>query len=124
MRGRIAARGGSFFDDLPRGADAYLLVRVLHNWSDDDCLRILSSCRTAMGLHAKLLLGEEILEADPTRGEITSYLIDAQMMAMFGHARARSEGEFHTLLERSGFVLQQIVPTISPVSIVEATCKL
>jgi hypothetical protein len=123
MGGRIVAQGGSFFTDVPSGADAYLLVRVLHNWNDDDCLRILSRCRSAAGPHATLLLGEEVLEVEPTRGEATSYLIDVQMMAMFGHARARTEAEFTDLLERSGFVFERIIPTGSPVSIVEATSK-
>ena len=123
MHGRIVARGGSFFADVPSGADAYLLVRVLHNWNDDDCLRVLSMCRAAGGPDATLLLGEEILDVEPARGETTSYLIDVQMMAMFGHARARSEAEFSSLLERSGFALERIIPTVSPVSIIEATSK-
>jgi hypothetical protein len=41
LYGRITALGGSFFEGVPSGADAYLLIRVLHNWHDDDCLRIL-----------------------------------------------------------------------------------
>jgi hypothetical protein len=123
MHGRIAAQGGSFFDKVPRGADAYLLIRVLHNWMDDDCLRILRACRAGVEADAVLLLGEDILEPDPARGDATGYLIDVQMMAMFGHARARSEAEFRSLLERSGFVLERVIPTASPVSIVEARCK-
>jgi hypothetical protein len=120
MHGRIIAQGGSFFDGVPRGADAYLLVRVLHNWSDDDCLRILAACRAAMAPDAVLLLGEELLEPDPSRGKATGYLIDVQMMTMFGDARARSEADFRHLLDQSGFVLQRVIATASPISIVEA----
>jgi hypothetical protein len=58
MHGRIDALGNSFFDAVPEGADAYLLIRVLHNWKDDDCLRILRACRHAMRADAVLLLGE------------------------------------------------------------------
>lgn len=121
MRGRIAAQGGSFFDQVPAGADIYLLIRVLHDWKDEDCLRILRACRAAMGPDAMLLLGEELLELDPARGEATAYLIDTQMMAMFGHARARSETEFRSLFDLSGFTLRRVIPTASPVSIIEAT---
>jgi hypothetical protein len=120
MHGRIAAQGGSFFDQVPAGADTYLLIRVLHNWKDDDCVRILRACRSAMRPDAVLLLGEELLEVDPTRGGATGYLIDVQMMTMFGHARARSEAEFRTLLDQSSFTLRRIIPTVSPVSIIEA----
>jgi hypothetical protein len=120
MEGRITAAGGSFFERVPPGAEIYLLVRVLHDWKDEDCLRILRACRTAMRDGSMLLLGEEILETDPTRGKATSYLIDMQMMAMFGHARARSEAEFRSLLDLTGFTLQRIIPTASSVSIIEA----
>ncbi len=68
MQGRIAAEGGSFFEKVPSGADHYLMIRVLHNWGDNDCLRILRNCRAAMSMDARLLIGEEILEPDPARG--------------------------------------------------------
>jgi len=121
MAGRIAAEGGSFFDRVPAGADMYLLIRVLHDWKDEDCVRILRACRAAMRPEAVLLLGEEILELDPARGQPISYLIDMQMMAIFGHARERSEAEFRGLLDRAGFMLQRVIPTASRVSIIEAT---
>ena len=117
---RIALAQGSFFESVPSGADIYMLTRVLHNWSDDDCLRILRVCRAAMGSDALLLLGEQVLDPDPTHGRQADYLLDVQMMAMFGSARSRTESEFADLLANSGFVLRRIVPTASPVSLVEA----
>ena len=120
MHGRIATQSGSFFDHVPAGADIYLLIRVLHDWKDEDCLRILRACRAAMEPDAVLLVGEQILQPDPARGRATGYLIDVQMMAMFGHARERSEAEFRRLLALSGFELRRVVPTASPVSIIEA----
>jgi len=74
-----------------------------------------------MGKDALLLLGEQILEPDPTRGQPMGYLIDIQMMAMFGHARQRTEAEFSGLFAASGFALRRVIATASPVSIVEAT---
>ena len=65
-----------FLDRVPSGADLYMLIRVVHNWSDEDCGRILQTCHAAMAPHARLLIGEEILEPDPARGRPTSYLID------------------------------------------------
>ena len=120
MNGRIAIAEGNFFDSVPGGADIYMLVRVLHNWSDEDCLRILRACRLAMGPESRLLLGEELLEPDPSCGHPSAYLIDMQMMAMFGGARARTEDEFSALLASSGLTLQRVVATASSVSIIEA----
>jgi len=120
MQGRITTEGGSFFERVPSGADIYMLIRVLHDWPDEDCLRILRACRAAMGADALLLLGEQILEPDPTRGQPMGYLIDIQMMAMFGHAHQRTEAEFRGLFAASGFTLRRVIATASPVSIVEA----
>jgi len=120
MQGRIVGEGGSFFETVPAGADVYLLVRVLHDWKDEDCLQILRSCRRAMGPSAMLLLGEDILDPDPTCGKANTYLVDMQMMAMFGHARERTEAELRDLLNMAGFVLQRVIPTRSLVSVIEA----
>ena len=121
LDGRISVEGGSFFAGVPAGADVYLLIRVLHDWSDDDCIRILRSCRTAMGPDSRLLIVEQLLEADPRHGRPTSYLIDTQMMAMFGSAKERTEGEFDTLLAASGLAAQRSIATTSPVWIIEVT---
>jgi O-methyltransferase domain len=120
MEGRIAVRAGSFFDGVPTGADFYLLIRVLHDWRDEDCLRILRACRAAMGPEALLLIGELILDPDPARGRSTDYLLDMQMMAIFGRARERTEAEFRGLLAEAGFALRRAIPTESPISILEA----
>ena len=120
MGGRISAVAGNVFDGVPAGADVYLLIRVLHDWRDEDCVLILRACRAVMAPEALLLLGEQILEPDPARGRPTGYLIDTQMMAMFGSARERTVDEFRGLLTEAGFTLRRIVATTSPVSIIEA----
>jgi len=121
LDGRIEATGGSFLDGVPPGADVTMLIRVLHDWSDEDCLRILQACRAAADPGTTLLICEQILEQDPVRGRQTSYLVDTQMMAMFGSARERTLDEFTLLLSASGFAMRQAIPTQSPVWIVEVT---
>lgn len=121
LQGRIEAQGGNFFERVPTGADVYLLILVLHDWNDEDCFRILHACRVAMGEGSRLVLGEQILETNPEHGPPAGYLMDMQMMAMFGQARERTEAEFRSLLEKSGFKLTNIFPTSSTVSAIEAT---
>jgi hypothetical protein len=119
MDGRIDAAAGSFFDGVPPGADVYLLVRVLHDWSDDDCLRILRRCREAIRDDAVLLVCDQVLDPDPSRASPAGYLVDTQMMAMFGSARERTEGEFVELLQACGLALRRIVATPSAVQVLE-----
>ena len=123
LEGRIEAVGGSFFEGIPSGAAIYMLVRVLHDWSDEDCVRILRACWAAMKPGAMLLICEQILEPDPTLGRPTGYLVDTQMMAMFGSARERTEQEFAILLSNAGFGLKRVIATDSPVWIVEAASQ-
>lgn len=121
LNGRIETAEGSFLEAVPAtGADHVILSRVLHDWPDDGCARILAACRAAMAPGALLLLVETILEPDTTRGKATDYLIDMHMMAMFGGARERSEGEFRMLLAAAGFTWRRTVPTASSVCVVEA----
>jgi hypothetical protein len=118
--GRIAVRGGSFFNAVPAGADLYLLCRVLHDWPDEEVVQILRCCRAAMGEDARLLVVEGLIHPDPALGVQTEYLLDMHMMAMFGRARERTEAEFRGLLAEAGFTLLRVIPTASPVSILEA----
>lgn len=121
LAGRMGVEGGSFFAAVPAGADIFLLIRVLHNWSDEDCIRILRNCRAAMGPASRLLIVDQLLEPDPSRGRPTSYLVDTQMMAMFGSARERTKVEFDELLAASRLSAQRVIVTASPVWIIEAT---
>jgi hypothetical protein len=118
MAGRIDAKAGSFFDGIPAGADIYLLVKVLHDWSDPDCIKILRACRAAMAPRSLLLVCEQILECECE--DSSAYLIDTHMMAMFGQARERSIKDFHQLFASAGFALTRILSTGSPISILEA----
>ena len=118
MDGRITAKSGSFFQRVPAGADIYLLVKVLHDWSDPDCVKILRACRAAIGSSSLLLVCEQIL--DPDCADPSAYLIDTHVMAMFGQARERSVSDFHGLFGSAGFAPTRIISTASPISILEA----
>jgi O-methyltransferase domain len=45
IAGRCEVVGGDFFQAVPEGADAYLMRVVIHDWNDEDALRILRNCR-------------------------------------------------------------------------------
>jgi precorrin-6B methylase 2 len=53
---RCEFRSGSFIEQVPGGADRYVLSRVLCDWTDEDAVRILRNCREAMGPGALLVL--------------------------------------------------------------------
>jgi hypothetical protein len=115
---RCEVVGGSFFDDaLPTGADAYLLKAILHDWSDDDALRIVRACRAAAPAHAVLLVVERDLGAANESPE--AKFADLNMMVGPG-GRERTRDEFAALLAEGGFALQLALPTAIGLSVFEA----
>ncbi|HSU69552.1 MAG TPA: methyltransferase, partial [Tepidisphaeraceae bacterium] len=102
------------------GADAYLLSHVIHDWTEAQCLTILGNCRRAMKADAKLLLVEMVLpEGDaPHPGK----MLDIVMLVAPG-GRERTPAEYDALLTKAGFRMTRVVPTPSPVSVVEAVLR-
>jgi hypothetical protein len=116
VAGRCAVEGGDFFEAAPRGADAYLLGHILHDWDDAKAGFILDNLRRAMPAKAKLLLVEYVLpEGD---GAWFGKLLDLAMMAMLGSLE-RTEAEYRRLFADHGFRLTRVVPTAGDVSVVE-----
>ncbi|GAA0400743.1 methyltransferase [Acrocarpospora corrugata] len=52
--------GGSFFDPLPKGPDAYLLSAIIHDWDDPSATAILRRCAEAATPHASVFIIEKI----------------------------------------------------------------
>jgi hypothetical protein len=118
LQGRLSVSGGDFFTEIPAGGDAYLLKHIVHDWSDEACLRLLERIRSAMAPGARLLLLEQVIP--PGNGPFPGKLLDLNMLVMSEGGRERTPGEYAILLSKAGLNLQRIVPTPSPVSVVEA----
>jgi O-methyltransferase domain/Dimerisation domain len=117
VESRVRIEHGDFFKSVPEGGDAYILSHIIHDWSEEQCLTILSNCRKAMRPGSKLLLVEFVLpEGDePHIGK----LLDMTMLAVTG-GEERTTTEYTTLLARAGLTMTRVIPTGSDVSIVEA----
>ena len=114
---RITIESGSFFESVPEGADAYIVSHIIHDWNEDQCLTILGNIRRSMKPDSKLLIIEFVLpEGDtPHLGK----LADIIMLVVPG-GQERTPAEYDELLSKAGFKMTRVVPTESPVSIVEA----
>lgn len=111
---------GDFFDSVPKGADAYLLKSVLHDWDDCKAEEILKNCHAAMSQNAKLLVVEAVLL--PKDQSIYANCMDVLMLAITG-GKERSLDSLSRMLERSGFVLENVYSTSTEFSILEARKK-
>ena len=113
---RCETVGGDFFNTAPAHGDAYILKHIIHDWSDDECVRILGHCHSGMTSGAKILIVEMVVP-EPNVGGVSKFL-DLHML-LFLPGRERTGPEYRELLNRAGFELTRIVPTNSPYSVIE-----
>lgn len=114
---RMATTAGDFFVDPLPVADAYVLMEVLHDWTDENCLAILRAIRRAAHDGSRLLIIEGVIpeeQVDPRAS-----VLDIVMLTVTG-GRERTTGAFSALLEQARFVLDKVIATTSPMRIIEA----
>ncbi|MDX2301641.1 MAG: methyltransferase [Microscillaceae bacterium] len=113
---RCETAGGNFFESVPNGGDAYMMKHIIHDWNDEECVTILKNCRKGIVDGGKLLVIEMVV---PKGNEPSlSKLLDLQMLAVLPGCE-RTEDEYSTLFSKASFKLTNIIPTMSPYSVIE-----
>ncbi|PKU68357.1 trans-resveratrol di-O-methyltransferase-like [Dendrobium catenatum] len=114
--------GGDMFLELPP-ADVALLKWILHDWSDEDCVRILQRCKEAIPPKDK---GGKVIVIDMVVGVgintqtslETQLLFDLEMMILVT-GKERDENEWRELFVAAGFSDYKIISSIGLRSIIE-----
>jgi SAM-dependent methyltransferase len=114
---RCAVVGGSFFETIPEGGDAYLLKYILHDWDDAASLAILAACRRVFRPEGRLLIMERIV-GGPNDG-LETKTSDLNMLVS-PDGQERTADEFAALLANAGFRMERIIEVTPRLSIVEA----
>ena len=110
-------------NEVPSGADVYILKHVLHGYQDEAATEILRHCRPVLPDEGRLLVIEFVLpdvvdRADPDLEQ--RLLSDLNMLAVTG-GKERSAVEWKSLLSSAGFACQRIIPVAGDLcSIIEA----
>lgn len=113
LQRRAEAIGGDFLvDELPRGADAAIFVRVLHDHDDERVRRMLRAARRALPEHGTLLIAEPLADA-PGAETVGAAYFGFYLLAM-GRGRVRRPEELAALLREAGFAAPQQVRTRVP----------
>ena len=115
---RVRVEGGSFFDSVPSGGDAYVIKSVIHDWPDGQAVAILRNVRAAAGADATLLLVEMVLPEH--HRDFAGKWVDLEMLLQ-ANGRERAAAEYRDLLKQAGFRMTRVVQTASPFSVIEAT---
>jgi hypothetical protein len=116
LEGRCDCMSGNFFESVPPGGDVYLMKHIIHDWGDDEAIAILRNCRQQMQDTGRLVLLEAVIE--PGDAPHPSKFMDLEMIVSVV-GKERTENEINALFKESGFKLSRIIPTPTPVAIIE-----
>jgi O-methyltransferase domain/Dimerisation domain len=114
---RVDRVGGSFFESVPTGGDVYLLKHILHDWNDEQCVKILRNVREAMALDGRVVVVEMLItdKGPPSPAP----LLDLNMLVMLT-GKERTTEDFAALFAKAGLKLHAVTTTQSPVAVIEA----
>jgi hypothetical protein len=119
---RLSLEGGSFFEKVPGGCDAYIMKSIVHDWDDESCRRILSLMRDELAKTApengRVFLVEMVVDDGPE--PTPAKLLDMEMLVLTRGGKERTETEFAELFASAGLKLVSIKRTQSPICLIEA----
>jgi hypothetical protein len=99
-------------NQIPSGADAYMLSRLIHDWNGDQNIAIFENCHRAMSENGKLLLVELVLPDRAARSEGSQIAFEFDLlMPVDTNGRERTQAEYRELFDKSGFKLTGVTPT-------------
>ncbi|KAL9314948.1 hypothetical protein ACSQ67_020400 [Phaseolus vulgaris] len=95
---------GDMFENVPKG-DAIFMKWILHDWSDEHCVKVLKNCYDAIPDDGKVIVVEAILPQIPENNDVykTVAQMDVAMMTQNPGGKERSEEEFMKLARAAGF---------------------
>jgi hypothetical protein len=108
---RLTALAGDAFASVPTGFDTYLLVNVVHDWSDDDAARILATVAEAAAASARIVVVEAEATVRPIAG--VAVAADVLMAALTPGGHERTTDEIRALGQRAGLRLTSRNPLAS-----------
>ncbi|XP_022880297.1 caffeic acid 3-O-methyltransferase-like isoform X2 [Olea europaea var. sylvestris] len=96
--------GGDMFESIPEG-DAIFMKWILHDWSNEHCLKLLKNCYKAIPEDGKVIVVEETLPVEPDTSTtmISTSQTDLILMTQYPGGKERSEVEFLALAKGAGF---------------------
>jgi C-methyltransferase len=114
---RLTMQAGDFFVDALPSAEVYILMEVLHDWADEQCIAILHAIRRAAPGGATVLVIEDLMPEKPA--DPAAAALDIIMLTIPG-GRERTVDQLGSLFEAAGFGLADVTGTRSSMHIVEA----
>jgi hypothetical protein len=114
---RVSYISGDFFKDSIPSCDAYMLMTVLHDWSDEESVAILKNIRASAPPTAKVLILEGVVQPEARNNFLLD--LDIEMLVM-ASGRERTRKEWAAVITGAGMRLTRVIPASGWTAIVEA----
>nr|WIL17152.1 (RS)-norlaudansoline 6-O-methyltransferase [Aristolochia debilis] len=110
---------GDVFAHVPK-TDVVFMKSVLHDWGDEDCVKILKKCKEAIpAKKGKLVIVDIVMDAESTY-EFTGARLGMEMdMLVTVGGKERSKAEWKKLFKLAGYTQYTITPIVAIESIIE-----
>lgn len=117
LSSRCQIIAGDFFESVPT-ADLLVLKKIIHDWDDEQSVKILGNCARALRPQGRVALVECVMPEDGQSGPAA--LSDLNMLVLLP-GRERSAGQFAALLRAAGLQLDRITEVASSAHLIEAS---
>lgn len=101
VAGRIEILAGDFFVDALPDADIFALGRIIHDWSEEKIVKLLSKLNQKLPAHGAVLLAEKLL-LDDKSGPGWAQMQNLNMLVCT-EGKERTLAEYDALLKQAGF---------------------
>jgi SAM-dependent methyltransferase len=117
LSSRCKVLEGDFFKSVPQ-ADIHILKYIIHDWDDEQSVRILSNCARALRRNGRVILVERVLPEDGSPS--FAPLADLNMLVLLP-GRERTAKQYSKLFEAAGLCLDRVIETTSAMQVIEAS---
>ena len=108
---------GDFFKSVPE-ADLFILKYIVHDWDDQQSVKLLSNCARALRPNGRVILIEWVM---PEHGKPSAAALSDLNMLVLLPGRERTASEFAELFRASGLQLDRISGIASSMHMIEAS---
>ncbi|KAL6652956.1 hypothetical protein ACP70R_011881 [Stipagrostis hirtigluma subsp. patula] len=119
--GKLQFVGGDMFESIPP-ANAVLLKNILHEWGDEDCIKILRRCKEAIPARnagGKVIIIEMVTKSMEGDQKINMMEATQNLFMMYANGMERDEDDFKKIFFDAGFSDYKIMPVLGSLSIIE-----
>ena len=116
LSARCSIAHGDFFVAVSEG-DTYIMKNIIHDWNDERSTTILKNIHRASRPGSRVILLEAVIS--PGNEPHFAKWIDIEML-LLPCGRQRTKQEYRELFAATGFKMSKVVPTKSPLCVIEA----